>query len=153
MTILVDTNVWLRSSQPDHRQHSEASTATKSLMSGGHELAIAPQVLYEFWAVATRPLTANGLGFSASRADSEMSRIRRIGSLYDDDSNILPMWHGVVTKYQVFGKKAHDARLVAAMLRHHVTHLLTFNGQDFARYGEITVLAPAAAANFPPATE
>jgi predicted nucleic acid-binding protein len=122
-------------------------------MSGGHELAIAPQVLYEFWAVATRPLTANGLGFSASRADSEMSRIRRVSLLYDDDSNILSMWHDVVTKYQVLGKKAHDARLVAAMLRHRVTHLLTFNGRDFAQYGEISVIVPGDAIKVPPATE
>jgi predicted nucleic acid-binding protein len=153
MTILVDTNIWLRSSQQDHEQYADASAATASLLSGGHELVIVPQVLYEFWVVATRPISANGLGVSASRADEELDRIRRVSSLYDDDSSILPLWRSVVTKYQILGKKAHDARLVAAMLRHRVAHLLTFNGQDFAQYSEISIFAPAAAANFPPATE
>jgi predicted nucleic acid-binding protein len=42
----------------------------------------------------------------------------------------------------VRGKNAHDARLVAAMLVHGLTHVLTFNGKDFARFGEIAVIPP-----------
>ena len=37
--------------------------------------------------------------------------------------------------YGVLGKKAHDARLVAAMRSHAIDHLLTFNDQDFRRFG------------------
>lgn len=37
------------------------------------------------------------------------------------------------------GKNAHDARLVAAMVRHGLTHILTFNAQDFSRYRGITI--------------
>ena len=51
---------------------------------------------------------------------------------------------------RVIGKNAHDARLVAAMRVHGVTHLLTFNDQDFARYTGITVLTPAAVFAPPP---
>ena len=40
------------------------------------------------------------------------------------------------------GKQAHDARLVAAMIAHRLTHLLTFNTDDFKRFSEITVVAP-----------
>jgi hypothetical protein len=36
----------------------------------------------------------------------------------------------------------HDARLVAAMHVHGVTHLLTLNVRDFARYPGITVVHP-----------
>jgi hypothetical protein len=41
---------------------------------------------------------------------------------------------------------AHDARLVAAMIVHGVTHLLTFNGADFARYSGIRITDPTIAA-------
>jgi hypothetical protein len=34
-----------------------------------------------------------------------------------------------------------------------VTHLLTFNEQDFSRYGEITVVDPAVAGVLPPAED
>ena len=36
----------------------------------------------------------------------------------------------------------HDARLVAAMLVHKLTHILTFNSDDFRRYSEIIVVNP-----------
>jgi hypothetical protein len=47
-------------------------------------------------------------------------------------------------KCQVTGRNAHDARLVAAMTVHVVTHLLTVNTADFARYLGVTALEPAA---------
>ena len=40
------------------------------------------------------------------------------------------------------GKKAHDARLVAAMNLHGITHIVTFNSDDFARDAGITVIHP-----------
>jgi hypothetical protein len=40
------------------------------------------------------------------------------------------------------GKPAHDARLVAAMERHGLTHLLTFNLVDFQRYAGLELLDP-----------
>lgn len=48
----------------------------------------------------------------------------------------------MVAAYACQGKVAHDARYVAAMRAHGLTHLLTFNGADFARFPGITVLDP-----------
>ena len=36
--------------------------------------------------------------------------------------------------HEVRGVKVHDAKLVASMNVYGVTHLLTTNGEDFARY-------------------
>jgi predicted nucleic acid-binding protein len=43
----------------------------------------------------------------------------------------------------VSGKTTHDARLVAAMIANRITHILTFNADDFARYAGIKVVHPA----------
>lgn len=59
-----------------------------------------------------------------------------------DDRGVLGHWRTLVESYRVQGKPTHDARLVAAMLRHGVNHLLTFNTSDFARYTEITAVHP-----------
>jgi predicted nucleic acid-binding protein len=45
-------------------------------------------------------------------------------------------------KYQVVGKNAHDARLVAAMIVHGIERILTFNNTHFQRYQEIDVISP-----------
>ncbi|WP_242541132.1 hypothetical protein [Phormidium pseudopriestleyi] len=44
--------------------------------------------------------------------------------------------------YGVRGVNLHDARLVAGMVVHGLTHILTFNTRDFARYGEVTAVHP-----------
>lgn len=40
------------------------------------------------------------------------------------------------------GVQVHDARLVASMIAHAVTHILTSNVADFSRYPGIIVSAP-----------
>ena len=44
--------------------------------------------------------------------------------------------------HQVTGKKVHDARLVALMVVHEITEVLTFNWSDFERFGFISPLPP-----------
>ena len=39
--------------------------------------------------------------------------------------------------------RSHDARLVALMKVHGITHVLTLNPIDFARYAEITAITPS----------
>jgi predicted nucleic acid-binding protein len=41
----------------------------------------------------------------------------------------------------VIGKQVHDARLAAFLNTHGITHLLTFNTNDFKNYG-ITAVSP-----------
>ena len=43
--------------------------------------------------------------------------------------------------YNVSGVQVYDARLAAAMLAHNVTHILTFNTSDFARYAPEGIVA------------
>lgn len=106
-------------------------------------LVIAPQVLYEFWSVATRPTEQNGRGMSPAEAHAEVTSIQRLFRLLKDERGIYPLWEQLVSSLGIKGKQAHDARLAAAMQRHGVTHLLTFNAVDFKRYAFVHTLTPA----------
>ena len=151
MKILVDANILIRTANPVDHEHQTSIDALRELAASGHELILVPQVLYEYWVVATRPLASNGLGMIASEADADLTKFCTRFEIVPDVGPIFETWRELVAKYAVTGKKAHDARLVAAMIRHGVTHLLTFNGQDFTRFVEISILAPADAQAFPPA--
>jgi predicted nucleic acid-binding protein len=59
-----------------------------------------------------------------------------------DTPQIFTEWESLVIKYQVMGKQVHDARLAAAMVAHNITHLLTFNVDDFKRFSDIVVVDP-----------
>lgn len=143
MRILVDTNVILRFSDPSHAQHRVAATALELLETQGHELRLVPQVVYEYWVAGTRPLENNGLGFSPAELQQFLTDIVALLPLLRDERVVFDHWLKLAGTHDVRGKKAHDTRLAAAMLRHEVTHLLTFNGADFLRYPHVTVIDPA----------
>ena len=92
------------------------------------------RILIEFWAVATRPVINNGLGFTHAQAAEELVNLKTLFALLPDTPEIFPEWESIVLQYRVSGKQAHDARLVAAMRVHNLTHLLTFNIADFKRF-------------------
>jgi len=143
MKYLVDTNVLLRSIQRTHAMHADAGRVTALLTRQGDELSIIAQNLIEFWAVATRPVVGNGLGLSVPEALGHVRTFKIVFSLLPDTSEILGEWERLVENHQVLGRQVYDARLVAAMGVHKVTHLLTFNDADCKRFTEITVVNPA----------
>jgi predicted nucleic acid-binding protein len=141
MAFLIDTNILLRLVQPRHPQSTIARRALDVLRSRAEPLCICHQNIVEFWVVTTRPISANGLGFSTERTHWE------VGSILDfflllPESPLRSEWERLVVDYKVSGKNAHDARLVAAMLIHEVESILTFNVQDFVRYREIRAFDP-----------
>jgi predicted nucleic acid-binding protein len=141
--ILVDSNLFLRLAQPAHQHNETARIAVENVRIRNDDLCIVPQVIYEFWVVATRPVAENsGLGMTGAQAQHELGVIRKLFTFLDDEPGIFDEWHRLVIRYNVQGKPAHDARIVAAMRRRGIAHLLTFNARHFHRYSEITAISP-----------
>jgi len=142
VSFAVDSNILLRSIDDGHPAQPVAQNGLLELRNKGETPSIFPQNLVEFWAVATRPIVNNGLGWSVDRAEQELSDLKNLFVVLADTDAILSEWKRLVVQYRVIGKQAHDAHIVAAMLVHKVTHLLTFNDGDFRRFTEITVVNP-----------
>ena len=120
----------------------DVSRAVSMLFDRGDELHVIGQNLIEFWAVATRAINENGLGLTITEAALELKKLKTTFTVLPDSADILPLWEELVVRHLVRGKQAHDARLVAAMSVHKLTHLLTFNTTDFKRFTWITVISP-----------
>lgn len=142
MSYLVDSNVLLRLSQPNNQHHKSARQAIINIRLSREQISIVPQNLIEFWAVATRPVQHNGLGLDIAKTQFEIRKFKRLFKFESDGPEVYSRWEYLVGKYRVLGKNVHDAKLVAAMLEHGISHLLTFNFKDFKRYSEITVVSP-----------
>ena len=143
MAYLIDTNVLLRSADSAHPMYNDATNAVSLLRNQGETLCIVPQNLIEFWNVYTRPVNRNGLGHTTEEAGEEIRQIKAFFTFVADTASIYDEWERLVVQYQVKGVNVHDARLTAAMLVHRLTHILTFNVEDFNRYaGEITPVNP-----------
>jgi len=141
MSILADTNILLRRTQPDHPSHTYAVESVAKLLAAGEPVYFTLQNMAEFWNVATRPTSNNGLGFSVALALGELEKIERFLTVLPDSPAVYGEWKRLIVHYAVLGTKDHDAKLVATMNLNGVRRILTFNTEDFARY-DIEVIHP-----------
>jgi predicted nucleic acid-binding protein len=142
MIYLLDTNVLLAWAQHHRPEHPPTVAAVDILLDAGDEPVLTPQNLVEFWSVASRPPSANGLGLALPDVDLATSRLEATFRLIPDHPSIHDEWRRLVVAVVVQGRQVHDARIVAVMKAHGITHLLTLNTSDFARYPGITVVHP-----------
>lgn len=139
---LIDTNLLLRLADPESLQHSVATLALARLLGQGDEVCLTPQNLIEFWAVATRPVDANGFGWSRERTAQEVTDLQRRFPMLPDSPEIFPHWLELVRRLPIHGKRVHDARLVAVLEAHAIEHLITFNTADFTVFPSLSLIDP-----------
>ncbi|MDE0086069.1 MAG: type II toxin-antitoxin system VapC family toxin [Candidatus Poribacteria bacterium] len=146
MIYLVDTNVLLRFSRHSDPNYQIAQDAVNKLKIADHQLQTTLQNFAEFWNVSTRPANQNGFGRMLSETELFLQELELLFPLLLDSPEVYPQWRRLVVKYNVSGVQVHDARLVATMIAHDVTHILTFNVTDFERYASERIVAidPAA---------
>jgi predicted nucleic acid-binding protein len=145
--ILLDTNLLIRMTRPLDPQCGVARAAIQTLRRRSERLIVVPQNLYEFWAVATRPLGApplggNGLGMTPAQAAQWLRFFQRHFVYLPDQAQLSQLWLSLVEAHRVTGFRAHDVRLVAAMQSYGIMRLLTFNSAHF-RGLPVTILDPA----------
>ena len=143
MRYLIDTNVLLRWSDIGAPEHQQCSNALSVIEDRGDAAFVCAQTLIEYYAVATRPLTVNGLGFASEAARQNLLDILQVLDCLLEPAGIAEKWLDLIAATHVLGKQAHDARLAALMLAHGVTQLLTLNPSDFTRYQGIMPVTPA----------
>jgi predicted nucleic acid-binding protein len=141
MSVLIDTNVLLRRTQPDHPSHAVAVESVARLLLTGEPVYFTLQNIAEFWNVATRPAANNGLGFSIAMTLSEVEKIERFLTVLPESPATYGEWKRLVVMHSVLGSKVHDTKLVAVMNVYGVRKILTFNTDDFTRY-EIEAVNP-----------
>ncbi len=140
--VVLDTNILLRIAEPLHSLHAMTLEAVRQLRLSDRQPVVLPQIIYEFWAVATRSRENNGLGMTASGAEATLDDITRRMPLMRDERGVYDNWRQLLRTYAVTGVPSHDMRIVAAMVRHGIPALLTANSRHFLRYTAIEVLTP-----------
>jgi predicted nucleic acid-binding protein len=137
--LLVDTNVLLEATDEARKQHREA----RRLVESHPALALAAQVIREYLVVATRPISANGLGLSTPDALENVREFRRGIRLLPEERPILPAFLALVEHTSCAGKRIHDVHLVATARVHRVQAIVSLNAADLAPLAdELPVLTP-----------
>ncbi len=82
------------------------------------------------------------MGWNVEQTRNIIDQLCNYFPLLEESSQIFPNWLDLVTANKVMGKRTHDARIVAAMLAHRITHILTLNPKDFKFTSSIIVVRP-----------
>jgi predicted nucleic acid-binding protein len=143
------TPTLLRVSQRQDPNYDAIRKARQTLRTAGTALHFTSKNLAEFSNVCTRPAGQNGYGLSIAETDRRAALIEATFSLLPDNPQVHAEWHRLVVVHSVIGVQVHDARIVAAMLVHGITHLLTLDEHDFVRYPGITAVHPRTFATRP----
>ena len=143
MKFLLDSNVLLRWADSRAAEHTECAEAVMVMAAQSHVVYVCAQVMIESYVVATRPEDVNGLGFAVPEGRQFLTDVQDSFPCLPEPPDIGKLWGTLLTRYPIIGRQGHDARIAALMLAHNVTHLLTLNPSDFARYQEITPVTPA----------
>jgi len=138
---LADTNVLLRFADRRQPLNPMIRNAVRKLRAAGNLMIAFPQNFIEFWNVATRPATQNGLGRTTAEAEWLLRLVERVFWWFPTSPTTYPAWRKLVVAHGVSGTKVHDAHLVAAMREYGVTHILTLNTADFTRYAPLGIVA------------
>ncbi len=155
MDVLADSGILLRLLEPNDPLHASIDQAVRALHARGDRIVLAPQNVAEFWNVCTRPASARGgYGLSVAETERRLAIFEAVFAVLSEPPAVYRLWRSLVVTHAVQGKQVHDARLVALMQAHGITHVLTLNGSDFTRYPGITPIAPASLSPppLPPAT-
>ena len=146
--MLILTNLLLHRTQPQHQLYTVAVESIAQILGTGEPVYFTLQNISEFWTVVTRPVANNGLGFAPAMEMAEAEKIERILTRLPDTAAVYAEWKRLVVQHGVIGSKMHDAKLVPTMNVHGVPRILTFNTNDFTRYG-IEVLHPTSLTSSP----
>ena len=128
---LLDTNILARLTEAKGPHYRQARRAVEELTKSGATLCIAPQILIEFWSLATRPRSENGLALPTATARAELAKHEGAFVLLPDRPEIFAQWKALVSSFGVIGRDVHDTRIAAAALVYNIPHVLTFNGKHF----------------------
>ena len=143
MDHLSDTGILLRFANPADPQHGLVARAVRILLERRETLCYTQQIRREFWNVCTRPATERGgLDLTIEEVVRRLGLIDRIFIRLPEREGVGHEWDRLVVTHAVRGVRVHDAQIVAEMLVRGISHLLTLNPTDFARYEEIIVVHP-----------
>jgi predicted nucleic acid-binding protein len=137
--VVVDTNVLLSATD---RSRSAHESATRFLNHDERRLALTPQIVREYLAVATRPVEANGFGLSGQEAVTNVQQLLEDMELLSEAIASTNRLTDLVGGGVALGKQGNDANIVAVALAHGASTIVTDDARHFARFdGVIAVEA------------
>jgi len=147
--VFLDTNVLLVATDESRAHPHEANALFAAAGPGGYHLALSGQLLREYLVVATRTIQDNGLGLSVDQALGNVAAFVRRTVFYAENEAVAARLRSLCAERVLSGKRIHEANVVATLLAHGLSSLVTENTADFDGFPEIKTIGLEALAPAP----
>lgn len=131
--VFVDTNVLIYSTRPSSSFHRRAIAALAKAARRERRLVLSRQVMREYLAVVTRP-GGGSEPIAMAEALADVERFAAAFEVLEDGPEVGARLAELCRSVVLGGRQVHDANIVATMLAHGETRLLTANRGDFRRF-------------------
>ena len=142
--VFVDTNILVYANTVSAPEHLTAQNQLQALIAGGVELWTSRQVLREYMATLTRVQTFTR-PVPPAAIEIDIHRFEDQYEVAEDGPNVTVYLLKLLNTVAIGGKQIHDANIVATMLAHNLTRLITDNAADFHRFRSWIEVLPLAA--------
>lgn len=140
-TLFVDTNVLIYATDPQSPFQPIADQLLEQAYTTDLVMALSPQVLREYLAVAARASSAGGR-MQLADALENVESFRSAMHILEEGSASLDQLTELLHQIPTAGRRVHDANIVATMLAHGIQRLVTHNTADFARFAHLIEIVP-----------
>ena len=137
--VFIDTNILLTATDSRRENHRKAIDLFRNATQKEFTLCLSGQVLREYLVVATRPVSANGLGLGIPDVAQNVEKFRSVTVFLAEHLTVHRELLKAFKGKRVTGAKIHDLNIVATMKVAGVRHLLTLNPGDFAESEDLTI--------------
>lgn len=137
--VLIDTNIWIYYLDSDSLLYKKSRNKIAELLDKDAELYTTNQIIREILVVLTHPnLIEKPL--SPSEAVNKVREINEYFQVLFDTEQSKEELMKFIERYEIGGKKIHDANIVAVMKTNKIKIICTNNDKDFKRFKEIDVI-------------
>ncbi len=135
--LFLDTNILLIATDESRPYHRFAKRIIATHNRSGIHLGVSGQIIREYLVVATRVPEANGLGLGSDEALSNVEVFRQRLVFFDETEAVSNELRSLIGSCELTGKRIHDAYVVATMLTHGLSKLITENQGYFLDFSDI----------------
>ena len=136
--VFVDTNILIYANNKESALCEMAREKLDALTRSGNTLVVSNQVIREYLVIMTRPgFVEKPISVKSALDDAE--RMMDELALLFPDQNSTDKLMELILRYQIRGKRIHDAAIVALMLANGITDILTHNTDSFKSFQEISL--------------
>ncbi len=137
--VFVDTNILLTATDSRREGHRNAIDLFRNATQKVFTLCLSGQVLREYMVVATRPVSANGLGLGIPEVAQNVEKFQSVTLFLPELMSVHQELLKIFRGNRVTGVKIHDLNILATMKVAGVRSLLTLNPRDFSWIEDLTI--------------